>query len=64
MPVQKLKEFLDSNNVKYLVIKHSAAFTAQEIAASAHIPGKDGVTGPVFHKGTDGLQGVLRAEFL
>jgi len=41
MPVQKLKEFLDSNSVKYVVIKHSAAFTAQEIAASAHIPGKE-----------------------
>jgi len=41
MPVQKLKEFLDSNDVKYVVIKHSAAFTAQEIAASAHVPGKE-----------------------
>jgi Ala-tRNA(Pro) deacylase len=41
MPVQKLKEFLDKNNIRYVVIKHSAAFTAQEIAASAHIPGKE-----------------------
>lgn len=41
MPVKKLKDFLDSNNVKYLTISHSAAYTAQEIAASAHIPGKE-----------------------
>lgn len=41
MPVQKLKEFLDSNNVKYVTISHSPAFTAQEIAATAHIPGKE-----------------------
>jgi len=41
MPVQKLKEFLDSNNVRYVQISHSPAFTAQEIAASAHVPGKD-----------------------
>lgn len=41
MPVQKLKDFLDDNHVKYVVIKHSAAFTAQEIAASAHVPGKE-----------------------
>ena len=41
MPVKKLKEFLDSEGVKYVTIGHSAAFTAQEIAASAHIPGKD-----------------------
>ena len=41
MPVEKLKELLDSENVKYVTIKHSTAFTAQEIAASAHIPGKE-----------------------
>ena len=41
MPVQKLKEFLDANHVKYVTISHSTAYTAQEIAASAHIKGKD-----------------------
>jgi Ala-tRNA(Pro) deacylase len=41
MPVKKLKEFLDANQVKYVTISHSAAYTAQEIAASAHIPGKE-----------------------
>ncbi|MGK9475641.1 aminoacyl-tRNA deacylase [Melioribacter sp. OK-6-Me] len=40
MPSKKLKEFLDNNNIKYVTIKHSLAFTAQEIAASAHIKGK------------------------
>ena len=41
MPVQKLKEFLDSRNVKYVTITHSASYTAQEVAASAHVPGKE-----------------------
>ncbi len=41
MPSKKLKQFLDENNVKYISIQHSSAFTAQEIAAIAHIPGKD-----------------------
>ena len=41
MPVKKLKEFLDSHKVKYVTISHSTAFTAQQIAASAHIPGKE-----------------------
>jgi Ala-tRNA(Pro) deacylase len=41
MPVTQLKEFLDRNNVKYVTIAHSLAYTAQEVAASAHIPGKD-----------------------
>lgn len=40
MPVKKLMEYLDSNKVKYVTMKHSAAYTAQEIAAQAHIPGK------------------------
>ncbi len=41
MPSQQLKSFLDSNHVKYKTITHSPQYTAQEIAASAHIPGKD-----------------------
>lgn len=39
MPVRKLKEYLDSNGVKYVTITHSPAFTAQEVAASAHVSG-------------------------
>ncbi|MEE9555119.1 MAG: YbaK/EbsC family protein [candidate division Zixibacteria bacterium] len=41
MPVKKLREFLDTNKIKYVAIGHSPAFTAQQIAASAHIPGKE-----------------------
>jgi Ala-tRNA(Pro) deacylase len=41
MPAKKLKEFLDSNKIKYVSITHSSAYTAQEIAASAHIPGRE-----------------------
>lgn len=40
MPVKKLKDFLDSHNIKYISISHSPAFTSQEIAAAAHISGK------------------------
>ena len=41
MPAKRLKEFLDAEKVKYVVIQHSPAFTAQEIAASAHVSGKE-----------------------
>ena len=41
MPVEKLKQFLNSQKVKYVTISHSPAFTAQEAAATAHIPGKE-----------------------
>ncbi|ACF46926.1 MAG: YbaK/EbsC family protein [Prosthecochloris sp.] len=41
MPIQKLRNFLDSHRIKYFIISHSPAYTAQEIAASAHVPGKE-----------------------
>ncbi len=41
MPVRKLREYLDAQRVKYVVISHSPAYTSPEIAASAHIPGRE-----------------------
>ncbi len=41
MACAQLEEFLEKHRVKYVSIKHSPAFTAQELAAAAHIPGKD-----------------------
>lgn len=41
MPLDKLKEFLDDNDIKYVSIRHSPAYTAQEVAASGHIPGRE-----------------------
>ena len=41
MPAKKLRDFLDSKHIKYVTISHSRAYTAQEIAASAHIPGQE-----------------------
>lgn len=40
MKLRRIKEYLDQENIKYAIITHSPAYTAQEIAASAHIPGK------------------------
>lgn len=41
MACAKLQEYLDERRVKYVAIKHSPAFTAQELAAATHIPGKE-----------------------
>jgi Ala-tRNA(Pro) deacylase len=41
MPAQQLKRFLDDNRVKYVTMSHSRAYTAQELAALAHVPGKE-----------------------
>jgi Ala-tRNA(Pro) deacylase len=39
MPIRKLKQLLDDRRVKYVTVRHSPAYTAQEVAASAHISG-------------------------
>jgi Ala-tRNA(Pro) deacylase len=41
MPSKKLKEYLDSNKILYVSITHSPAYTAQAVAESVHIPGKE-----------------------
>jgi Ala-tRNA(Pro) deacylase len=41
MPLNKVKAFLDEHHVKYVVISHSKAYTAQGIAAIAHISGQE-----------------------
>ncbi|MBK8944891.1 MAG: YbaK/EbsC family protein [Ignavibacteriae bacterium] len=40
MPAQIIRNYLDENEIKYISIKHSKAYTAQEIAAVAHIEGR------------------------
>ena len=41
MSATKVKEFLDRRWIRYVTIKHSPAFTAQEVAESAHVSGRD-----------------------
>jgi Ala-tRNA(Pro) deacylase len=41
MILKQLVDFLDKNNVKYVNVTHSTAFTAQDVAESAHISGKE-----------------------
>ena len=41
MPFNQLREFLEANEVHFETISHEPAFTAQEIAESAHVPGKE-----------------------
>jgi Ala-tRNA(Pro) deacylase len=41
MPIHTLTELLDRHNIKYTIITHSPAYTAQGIAALTHIPGQE-----------------------
>ncbi len=63
MPVKKLKNFLDSNNIKYISINHSPAYTSQEIAASAHIPGKEMAKSVMIKIGGNMAIAVLPASY-
>jgi Ala-tRNA(Pro) deacylase len=38
---ERLQKFLDEHGVKHTIIRHSTAFTAQEIAASSHLSGRE-----------------------
>ena len=41
MSLLRLRQFLDSYRIKYVVISHSVAYTAEGIAALTHTPGKE-----------------------
>lgn len=41
MPVQRLKDILDRNNIRYVIVSHSIAYTSAAIAVVTHIPGKE-----------------------
>lgn len=41
MPAERLKEFLKKEKIKFVNLYHSPLYTAQEIAALTHIPGKE-----------------------
>lgn len=41
MATRRIQEFLDGNKAAYSFIQHRPAYTAQDVAASAHIPGRD-----------------------
>lgn len=62
MPAKKLKEFLDKEKIKYVSIVHSAAFTAQEIAASAHVPGHALAKTVIVHLDGKPVMAVLPAD--
>lgn len=39
MPAETLTQYLEENEVNFQIVRHERAFTAQEAAAAAHIPG-------------------------
>jgi Ala-tRNA(Pro) deacylase len=64
MPIlTKLKEFLDAQGVRYDVRWHRRAFTAQEVAASEHVPGREMAKVVMLRAGGEYLMAVLPAPY-
>lgn len=40
MALKRITDLLDNQHIRYALIRHSAAYTAQEIAESAHLSGR------------------------
>ncbi len=63
MHLSKVKAFLDAHDVKYVVISHSKAYTAQGIAAISHISGRELAKTVIVKLDGDLAMAVLPASY-
>lgn len=61
MILKRLTDFLDDHKLKYILIQHSPAFTAREVAVAAHIPFRELAKTVVISVGNENLLAVLPA---
>lgn len=61
--IEKLKKFLKEKGIDYKTIKHDEAFTAQEIAAVTHVPGKESVKVVIVNGDDKYFMAVLPASY-
>lgn len=57
----RLRQFLDEKHVKYVTVSHSPAYTAQEVAASVHVPGRELAKSVVVNADGQFAMGVIPA---
>jgi len=64
MPILKrLRQFLDANGVDYEVHSHAKAYTAQEVAAAEHVPGRELAKVVMLRDDAEFLMAVLPAPY-
>jgi Ala-tRNA(Pro) deacylase len=61
MILERITGFLDSHKLKYILIQHSPAFTAREVAVAAHIPFRELAKTVVLSVGNEHVLAVLPA---
>lgn len=59
---QRLRDLLDGKRIKYEVLTHSPAFTAQETAQTMHLPGREVAKVVVIRQGRTLSLAVLPAQ--
>jgi len=62
MATEKLKKYLDDSGVRYEMLRHGEAYTAQEIASTMHVSGKNLVKSVILKSDTGYLMVVLPAD--
>ena len=62
MPARRLKDFLEHEHIRYMTIQHSPAYTAQEVAESAHISGREMVKTVILMVDGEMVMAVLPAH--
>ncbi len=61
MPINKLRDYLDTNGVAYQVLSHPLTFTAQELAAVEHVRGRELAKVVILRSGSGFVMAVLPA---
>lgn len=59
----RLKSYLDGHHIRYTLMTHSPAYTAQSAAATLHVPGKELAKTVVVRAGSQTLLAVLPASY-
>jgi len=59
---QRIRDYLDSQNVPYETLHHTQAFTGQEVAHSLHVSGKKCVKGVVVEGDSKPVLAVIPAS--
>ena len=63
MILKALCDYLDRERIRYTVISHSPAFTAQEIAAASHVSGRELAKTVILRLDSELAMAVLPASF-
>jgi Ala-tRNA(Pro) deacylase len=59
----RLKSYLDERKIRYTLMTHSPAYTAQSAAATLHVPGQELAKTVVIRAGNDYVLAVLPASY-